>query len=41
MSLSNQKVSNYLARKMGGLDQHILKLKAQEASGIAKELQAL
>ena len=41
MSLSNKKVSNYLSRKMDGLDQHILKLKAQEASGIAKELQAL
>ena len=41
MSLSNQKVSNYLGRKMGGLDQHILKLKAQEASGLAQELQAL
>jgi dTDP-4-dehydrorhamnose reductase len=41
MSLSNKKVSNFLSRKMNGLDQHILKLKAQEASGIAKELQAL
>ena len=41
MSLSNQKISNYLGRKMEGLDQHILKLKVQEASGIAKELQAL
>ena len=41
MSLSNQKVSNYLGRKMGGLDEHILKLKAQEVNGLAKELQAL
>jgi dTDP-4-dehydrorhamnose reductase len=41
MSLSNQKVSNYLARKMGGLDEHILKLKAQEVYGLAKELQVL
>ena len=41
MSLSNQKVSNYLARKMGGLDEYILKLKAQEVNGLAKELQAL
>jgi dTDP-4-dehydrorhamnose reductase len=41
MSLSNQKVSNYLARKMGGLDEHILKLKTQEVNGLAKELQAL
>ncbi len=41
MSLSNEKVTNFLGRKMGGLDQHILKLKAQEVSGITKELQAL
>ena len=41
MSLSNKKVTNFLGRKMGGLDQHILKLKAQEVSGIAQELQAL
>jgi dTDP-4-dehydrorhamnose reductase len=41
MSLSNQKVSNYLDRKMGGLDEFILKLKAQEVNGLAKELQAL
>ena len=41
MSLSNQKVSNYLGRKMGGLDEHILKLKAQEVNGLAKELQIL
>ena len=41
MSLSNKKVSNYLGKKMGGLDQHILKLKAQEASGLAQELEAL
>ena len=41
MSLSSKKVSNYLGKKMGGLDEHILKLKAQEASGLAQELQAL
>ncbi len=41
MSLSNQKASNYLGRKMGGLDEHFLKLKAQEVNGLAKELQAL
>ena len=41
MSLSNQKISNYLGRKMGGLDEHILKLKAQEVNRLAKELQAL
>jgi len=41
MSLSNQKVSNFLGRKIGGLDAHISKLKAQEASGLAQELHAL
>lgn len=41
MSLSNQKVSSYLGRKMGGLDEHISKLRAQEVNGLAKELQAL
>jgi len=41
MSLSNQKVSNYLGRKMGGLDEHISKLRVQEVYGLAKELQAL
>ncbi len=41
MSLSNEKVSNYLGRKMGGLDEHILKLKLQENDGTAQELQKL
>ena len=41
MSLSNEKVTNYLGKKMGGLYQHILKLKEQEVNGLAKELQAL
>lgn len=41
MSLSNKKVSNYLGRKMGGLDEYILKLKAQEEHGLAKELHAI
>jgi dTDP-4-dehydrorhamnose reductase len=41
MSLSNEKVTNFLGRKMGELDAHISKLKAQEASGLAQELQAL
>lgn len=41
MSLSNKKVSNYLGRKMGGLDEHILKLKDQEVNGLTKELEAL
>ena len=41
MSLSNKKVTNFLGRKIGGFDQHILKLKAQEESWLARELQAL
>ena len=41
MSLSNQKVTNFVGREIGGLDQHILRLKAQEARGLKKELQAL
>ena len=41
MSLYNQKVSNYLGRKIGGLDEHISKLRVQEVNGFAKELQAL
>jgi dTDP-4-dehydrorhamnose reductase len=41
MSLSNQKVSSYLGRKMGGLDEQIFKLKVQEVNGLAKELQVL
>ena len=41
MSLSNQKVTNFLGKKMGGLHQHILKLKSQEESGLTRELQAL
>ena len=41
MSLSNQKVSNFLGRKMGGLDAHISKLKVQEVNGLVKELQSL
>ena len=41
MSLSNQKVTNFVGREMGGLVQQILRLKAQEASGLAKELQTL
>ena len=41
MSLSNEKVTNFLGVKMGGLDEHILKLKTQEVNGLAKELQTL
>ena len=41
MSLSNEKVTNFLGVKMGGIDEHILKLKTQEVNGLAKELQAL
>jgi dTDP-4-dehydrorhamnose reductase len=41
MSLSNEKVTNFLGVKMGGIDEHILKLKTQEMNGLAKKLQAL
>ena len=41
MSLSNQKVTKSLGRKIGGIDQHISKLKAQEVSGHARELALL
>lgn len=41
MSLSNQKVKNFLGKEIGGIDQHILKLKEQELNGLTKELQLL
>ena len=41
ISLSNQKVSECLNKKIGGLDQHILILKAQEEKGLKGELTAL
>lgn len=41
MSLSNKKTSNFLGRKIGGLDQDILRLQKQEKEGLLKELQAL
>jgi dTDP-4-dehydrorhamnose reductase len=41
MSLSNEKVTNFLGKKMGGIDQHIFKLKNQEENELAKELKAL
>ena len=41
MSLSNKKTSNFLGRKVGGLDQDILRLQQQEKEGLVKELQAL
>jgi dTDP-4-dehydrorhamnose reductase len=41
ISLSNQKVSECLNKKIGGLDQHILMLKAQEEKGLKGELTVL
>jgi hypothetical protein len=41
MSLSNQKVKNFLGKEIGGIEQHILKLKEQELNGLTKELQLL
>ena len=39
MSLSNRKTIELLGRKLGGVDEHITKLRKQEEIGIAKELQ--
>ena len=41
MSLSNKKVSQLLKQKIGGIAEHLEKLKAQEQAGIAKELKEL
>ncbi len=41
ISLSNQKVSECLNKKIGGLDQHFLILKVQEEKGLKGELTAL
>jgi dTDP-4-dehydrorhamnose reductase len=41
MSLSNKKVSQFLNRKIGGIPEHLEKLKVQEQAGIAKELKGL
>lgn len=41
MSLSNQKACNLLARRLGGVDEHIARLHWQEQSGLAQEMQGL
>jgi dTDP-4-dehydrorhamnose reductase len=41
MSLSNQKARNFLGRKFGGVDEHILRLHQQEKNGLAQELKKL
>jgi len=41
MSLSNQKVSNYLKVKIGGIDNHLPLLKKQDINGISEELSRL
>lgn len=41
MSLSNQKASQLLGRKIGGVSEHLRKLKLQENDGTAQELQKL
>lgn len=41
MSLSNKKASQLLGRKIGGISEHLKKLKKQEDDGISQELQTL
>lgn len=41
MSLSNQKISTLLGRRLGGVAKHIARLYEQEQSGLAQELKAL
>lgn len=41
MSLSNQKTCNLLGRKLGGVDEHIARLRQQEQIGHAQEIQGL
>ena len=41
MSLSNQKLINFLGGVVGGLDQHLVRLRQQEINGLAQELQKL
>lgn len=41
MSLSNQKASKLLGRKIGGVSEHLEKLKLQEDNGITQELKIL
>jgi dTDP-4-dehydrorhamnose reductase len=41
MSLSNQKVSDFLGRRLGGIQEHIAILHRQELNGFAQEMRAL
>lgn len=41
MSLSTQKVCRVLGRKLGGVDEHIARLRQQEQDGLARELRCL
>jgi hypothetical protein len=41
MSLSNQKASQLLNRRIGGVSEHLEKLKVQEQNGMAQELKRL
>lgn len=41
MSLSNNKVSHFLGRKLGGIDEHVFELYKQEQLGVAHEIQKL
>jgi dTDP-4-dehydrorhamnose reductase len=41
MSLSNQKVSKLLGRKLGGLSEHLSRLHKQEQNGFAQEMRSL
>lgn len=41
MSLSNQKINKLLGRKLGGVSEHLSRLKQQEQNGLAQELKKL
>lgn len=41
MSLANQKICNLLGRKLGGVDEHIARLRQQKQNGLTQEIQKL
>lgn len=41
MSLSNFKVRNFLGRQLGGVEEHIKRLRVQEITGLVQEIQLL
>ncbi len=41
MSLSNQKVSNFLGRRLGGVKEHLARLHQQESNGFARKIKTL